>query len=79
MDGACAGGAFADGACVGKACADGACGDGACTGRACVDKAYTGKAFADGACDIIYSKSPISLGNGGFVYIKGFIKILLNL
>ena len=33
----------------------------------------------DGARDIIYSKSPISPGNGGFVYIEGPTKILLSL
>ena len=73
--------AYTDGACAGKTCTDGACAD-----RACVDRACAGRAFADGACaggayagracmdgarDIVYSKSPISPGNGGFVSIKG--------
>ena len=50
---------------------------------ACIDGAYIGGVCADGVCDIIYCKSPTSvpLGNGGFIYIKGPIrlKILLSL
>jgi hypothetical protein len=77
-DGACVGGACVDGACADGACIDGACGGGACAGGVCV-----GRACVDGACDIVYGKSPASipLGNSGFVYIKGPIKleILLSL
>jgi len=40
-------------------------------------------ACVDGACDIVYGKSPASVppGNGGFVYIEGPIRpeILLSL
>ena len=79
VDGVCTGGAFADGACGGRACTDGACGDGAYTDRACVGKAHADRACVDEACDIIYGKSPISLGNSGFVYIEGPTKILLSL
>ena len=56
------------------ACVDGAFAGGACTGGACV-----GGACTDGAYDIVYGKSPISPGNGGFVYIEGPTKILLSL
>ena len=44
-----------------------------------MDRAYTGGACTDGTYNIIYSKSPISPGNGGFVYIESPIKILLSL
>ena len=78
-----ASGACTDGACIGGACVDGACVDGACVDGACMDRACTGGVCADGVCDIIYGKSPtgVPLGNGGFVYIKGPIRleILLSL
>ena len=61
--------ACADGAYTGGACADGGYTDGACVGRVC----------AGGACDVIYSKSPTSLGDSRFIYIKGPIKIPLSL
>jgi hypothetical protein len=89
IDGACADGAFADGAFADGACAGGACVGGACTGRACADGACTDGVCTDGACadgacidgarDIVYGKSPISPGNGGFVYIEGPTKIPLSL
>ena len=50
---------------------DKACVDRAYTDRACIDRAYIDRAYIDKAYDIIYSKSPISLGNGGFISIKG--------
>ena len=78
-DGACAGGAFAGGAYIDGAYTGGACGDGVCTGRAFADGACAGRACAGGACDVVYGKSPISPGNGGFVYIEGPTKILLSL
>ena len=53
--------------------------DGACAGGTFADGACVDRAYGDGAYNIIYSKSPISPGDGGFVYIKGPTKILLSL
>ena len=61
----------------GKAC--GASTDRVYINRVCIDGVYTDKAYINRAFNIIYSKSPISLGNSGFIYIKGPIKIPLSL
>ena len=68
-----------DKACTGKAFADRTYAGGVYINRACIDRACRDGAYIGKACDIIYSKSPTSLGNGGFVYIKGSTKILLSL
>ena len=78
-DGACVDGAYTDGAYVDRACIGRAYRDRAYIGKACTGGAYVGKAYMDRAYNIIYSKSPISPGNGGFIYIKGPTKILLSL
>ena len=77
------GGAYINKACKDKTYTYRAYIGGACIDKTCIDKACIDKACTDKAYNIIYNKSPagISLGNSGFIYVKGPIKlkILLNL